>query len=170
MIYGTSDNARRAVSNAHASHIGFRPEDSADGFAAAILAGTDAPRPDGDRAPGGRRRLRRDRPPRRLNGLSSRPSLATWPAAETRRLGPWTLRRGDGGGNRVSAATLDGPPADPAAAEAVMRGWGQPPLFMIRPGEDALDACLAARGYLERDPTLIAAAPAAALAARRGRA
>ena len=96
------------------------------------------------------------------------PSLATWPAAETRRLGPWTLRRGDGGGNRVSAATLDGPPADPAAAEAVMRGWDQPPLVMIRPGEDALDACLAARGYLERDPTLIAAAPAAALAATAG--
>ena len=33
---------------------------------------------------------------------------ATWPAAETRRAGPWTLRRGDGGGSRVSAATLDG--------------------------------------------------------------
>ena len=46
-----------------------------------------------------------------------------------------------------------------------MRGWGQPPLVMIRPGEDALDACLAARGYLQRDPTLLAAAPAAALAA-----
>ena len=39
MIYGTSDNAQAAVSNAHASHIGFRPRDSADGFAAArVLA------------------------------------------------------------------------------------------------------------------------------------
>ena len=35
---------------------------------------------------------------------------ATWPAAETIRLGPFTLRRGAGGGNRTSAATLDGPP------------------------------------------------------------
>ena len=44
VIYGTSDNAARAVSNARATHLGFRPEDSADPFAAAILAGT--PRPD----------------------------------------------------------------------------------------------------------------------------
>jgi uronate dehydrogenase len=44
VIYGTSDNARAAVSNAHAAHIGFRPEDSADPHAAAILAAT--PRPD----------------------------------------------------------------------------------------------------------------------------
>jgi uronate dehydrogenase len=44
VIYGTSDNARRAVSNARASHIGFRPEDSADRYAAALLART--PRPD----------------------------------------------------------------------------------------------------------------------------
>ena len=40
-----------------------------------------------------------------------------------------------------------------------MRGWGQRPLFRIRPGEDALDALLAARGYAVRDPTLILAAP-----------
>jgi uronate dehydrogenase len=49
VIYGTSDNAQRGVSNLHASHIGFRPMDSADGHAAAILART--PRPDpADRA------------------------------------------------------------------------------------------------------------------------
>ena len=40
VIYGTSDNAERGVSNAHATHIGFRPADSADGFAAAIRAGS----------------------------------------------------------------------------------------------------------------------------------
>jgi uronate dehydrogenase len=45
VIYGTSDNARRAVSNAHASHIGFRPRDSADGYAAAVIARTDRPDP-----------------------------------------------------------------------------------------------------------------------------
>jgi uronate dehydrogenase len=40
VIYGTSQNAARAVSNAHAGHIGFAPRDSADGFAAAVLART----------------------------------------------------------------------------------------------------------------------------------
>jgi uronate dehydrogenase len=45
VIYGTSDNAAAAVSNAHAGHIGFRPQDSADPFAAAILASTERPDP-----------------------------------------------------------------------------------------------------------------------------
>lgn len=81
--------------------------------------------------------------------------LATWPPEEVRRLGPWTLRRGRGGGNRVSAATLDGPHGDIAEAEAAMRDWGQPPLFMVRSGEDRLDAALEARGYPIRDPVLL---------------
>lgn len=90
---------------------------------------------------------------------------ATWPAAEYRRVGPWLLRRGAGGGNRVSAATLAAPgAADPDAAAAAMRAWGQAPLFMIRPGEEALDAALAARGYPRRDAVVVLAAPAAALA------
>jgi uronate dehydrogenase len=45
VIYGTSDNAARAVSNAHAAHIGFRPLDSADGFATALIARTERPDP-----------------------------------------------------------------------------------------------------------------------------
>jgi uronate dehydrogenase len=45
VIYGTSDNAQRGVSNARASHIGFRPLDSADGFAAAVMARTERPDP-----------------------------------------------------------------------------------------------------------------------------
>jgi uronate dehydrogenase len=45
VIYGTSDNAQRAVSNAHATHLGFRPQDSADGFAAAVLDRTERPDP-----------------------------------------------------------------------------------------------------------------------------
>jgi uronate dehydrogenase len=45
VIYGTSDNAAAAVSNAHARHIGFRPQDSADGFAAAVLSRTERPDP-----------------------------------------------------------------------------------------------------------------------------
>ena len=89
---------------------------------------------------------------------------ATWPPAETVTRGPWTLRRGGGGGSRVSAATLDGPFADLDGAEAVMRGWGQRPLVMIRPGETALDAALAARGWTIDKPTTLRAAPVAALA------
>lgn len=88
----------------------------------------------------------------------------TWPPAEVRRVGPWTLRRGEGGGNRVSCATLDGEGGDVAAAEAVMRGWGQRPIFMIRPGDEAVDACLARRGYAIENCTLIVAAPAATVA------
>ncbi|MBP7241562.1 NAD(P)-dependent oxidoreductase [Amaricoccus sp.] len=45
VIYGTSDNAAAAVSNAHAGHIGFRPQDSADPFIADLLARTDRPDP-----------------------------------------------------------------------------------------------------------------------------
>ena len=45
IIYGTSDNAAAAVSNAHAGHIGFAPRDSADGHAPAILARTERPDP-----------------------------------------------------------------------------------------------------------------------------
>ncbi len=45
MIYGTSDNAERAVSNLHAAHIGFRPQDSADAYAAAIRSRIARPDP-----------------------------------------------------------------------------------------------------------------------------
>lgn len=92
---------------------------------------------------------------------------ACWPAVEIQRLGCWTLRRGGGGGGRASAATLDGALVDLAdafdVAETGMRGMGQPPRFMIRPGEETLDAALAARGYAVEGPNLILAAPAAEL-------
>jgi uronate dehydrogenase len=45
VVYGTSDNAAAAVSNVGAGHIGFRPVDSADGFAAEVLARTARPDP-----------------------------------------------------------------------------------------------------------------------------
>ncbi len=45
VVYGTSDNAQRGVSNVHATHVGFRPKDSADGFAGKVMAATDTPDP-----------------------------------------------------------------------------------------------------------------------------
>lgn len=87
---------------------------------------------------------------------------ATWPAAEEVHEGPLTLRRGDGG-SRVSAATFDGEldmlHLDTAAR--TMRGWGQTPLFMVRAGQDALDARLAQAGYSVKDPTVFYSAPIA---------
>lgn len=55
VIYGTSANAAAAVSNAHAGHLGFVPQDSADGHSAAILARTPRPDPEavGTRVVGG---------------------------------------------------------------------------------------------------------------------
>lgn len=86
---------------------------------------------------------------------------ATWPAARYDRLGPWTLRIGQSGGNRVSAATLDRPfgPDDLPRAEAAMRALGQQPLFMIRPDDTALDSALGARGYAIRDAVTIYTCP-----------
>ncbi len=82
---------------------------------------------------------------------------ATWPPAATRRLGPWLLRDGKSGGKRVSAATLEGAfdPGAIAQAETAMHAAGTPPLFQLRPGQDALDAALAERGYAMLDPVTV---------------
>jgi GNAT superfamily N-acetyltransferase len=81
---------------------------------------------------------------------------ATWPPLRACPTGPWTIRDGAGGGKRVSAATADSDwnDADIPLAEAAMRALGQPPLFLIRDGDDALDAALAARGYGIVDPVM----------------
>jgi GNAT superfamily N-acetyltransferase len=91
---------------------------------------------------------------------------ATWTAARLDRVGPWTIRAGAGGGSRVSAATASAPAGadDIPAAEAAMRALGQAPLFMMRPGEAALDAALTARGYRVKDPVTLYTAPVADLA------
>ncbi|GHF61243.1 N-acetyltransferase [Seohaeicola zhoushanensis] len=86
---------------------------------------------------------------------------ATWPAASYRQLGPVTLREGQGGGSRVSAATVEGAftEADLAAAETAMREMGQRPIFQLRPGQDTLDTALAARGYAVLDPVNLYTCP-----------
>lgn len=85
----------------------------------------------------------------------------TWPPASTTRQGVWTLRDGQGGGKRVSAATANGSTTadDITQAEAAI----QRPLFMITDRDDALDAQLAARGYEILDPTNGYATPITAL-------
>lgn len=91
---------------------------------------------------------------------------ATWPAAACSRVGPWLIREGQGGGQRVSAATVEGrwTPADIPMAEAAMARLGQPALFMIRKGDGPLDDALQAMGYRRHDPVVAYAAPCASLA------
>lgn len=96
-------------------------------------------------------------------GLLSEVMEATWPPLGRRALGPFTLRDGAGGGKRVSAASCSGgfSEADVAALEAAMAE----PLMLIRDGDTALDAALAARGWAVVDPVVAYAAPVQALAA-----
>ena len=90
---------------------------------------------------------------------------ATWPAADSTRLGPWTIREGRGGGQRASAATADDPfaPEDIARAERAMRDLGQEPLFWIRDGDTALDNALEDAGYRVHDPVALYAIETARL-------
>jgi GNAT superfamily N-acetyltransferase len=78
---------------------------------------------------------------------------ATWPPAARQSCGPFLLRYGQGGGKRVSAATVEGPwqQDDLIRAEAAM---GAHALFLIRAGDEFLDAALAARGYRVVDPVI----------------
>lgn len=78
----------------------------------------------------------------------------TWPSAAVQDAGAWTLRDGQGGGKRVSAATArrSVSQADLRVAEDAMKSLGQTPLFMIREGEEALDQMLEGAGYSVIDP------------------
>lgn len=89
---------------------------------------------------------------------------ATWPAEAVHQVGPWLVHQGKGAGNRVAATTAAGPVHDDdiTTAEAAQRQLGQSPLFMIRPGDEALDELLAARGYRVMAPTLFRVAPVSA--------
>ncbi|MBE0412038.1 GNAT family N-acetyltransferase [Yoonia sp.] len=93
----------------------------------------------------------------------------TWPATAKTALGPWTIRLDPSDSSRVSAATAEQAitDADVPQAEMAMRTAGQIPLFMIREGDDTLDALLAARGYLIKDPVRLYAALVADIATQR---
>ena len=86
---------------------------------------------------------------------------ATWPAAERVEVGPFTLRRGEGGGKRVSAATASGAvtEADIAAAEQAMDDRGQQAMFAVGSTQRALDRMLVERAYLTLDPTRVYQVP-----------
>ena len=92
---------------------------------------------------------------------------ATWPAKSMQDVNGWTVREGAGGGSRVSAATATVNATDHKATEAAMRALGQTPLFMVRSGEEALDAALAADGYGIKDPVTYYTAPVETLATQR---
>lgn len=94
---------------------------------------------------------------------------ATWPAAQHTLLGAWTLRDGQGGGKRVSAATAEAPVvlSDIAQAEQAMRALDQQPLFMIRPQDHALDTMLHDAGYQIVDPVTAYAVPISTLTDQR---
>ena len=84
---------------------------------------------------------------------------ATWPPVSSRRVGPFRLRDGAGGGKRVSAAVLDGPFSEAALAEVADQK-----LFQLRSRQEDLDRALAARGFAVLDPTILYAAPIEAIA------
>jgi ribosomal protein S18 acetylase RimI-like enzyme len=87
---------------------------------------------------------------------------ATWPSARSWRQGPFLLRDGEGGGKRVSAASVTGPWTD--ADLAVLDGMAEP-LVLIRDADADLDAALEARGWRVVDPVVAYAAPVTALQA-----
>jgi N-acetylglutamate synthase len=95
----------------------------------------------------------------------------SWPSARSFDVGPFTLRDGQGGGKRVSAASLTRGDYSAAAldqAEDAMRALGQAPLFVIwpdTPEQAQFDAALAARGYRLIDPCLGYIAPIAQILA-----
>ena len=87
---------------------------------------------------------------------------ATWPPVEAVEAGGFRVRKGAGGGKRVSAASQIDPAADIEQAVAAMAAWGQTPLFQLT-GQGDLDRDLERQGYLVADPTLLYVASSDAL-------
>lgn len=82
---------------------------------------------------------------------------ASWAPAAFYKTGPLVVRQGNGGGQRVSAATTDTRCAegDVAKAAQAMRDLGQTPLFMVRGDQPEFDALLSDLGYRIKDPVII---------------
>ena len=95
---------------------------------------------------------------------------ASWPPLAQHRIGPWILRAGPGGGNRVTCAVAEAPVAADDVAPLVQAAarLGQPGLVMVRQGEDALDATLAAAGWGMGDEVVLYLAPSQAFATPSG--
>jgi len=93
---------------------------------------------------------------------------ATWRAPKLHHCGPFTLREGQGGGQRVSAATTQGHPDanDVRQAAQAMQDFGQSPLFMVRGDQPDFDRLLADLGYGINDPVTVLEGPIAAAAAQ----
>lgn len=91
---------------------------------------------------------------------------ATWAPASLRDSGPWRIREGKDGGQRVSATTAISAvtETDIADAEAEMRALGQHPLFMIRGSDSDLDQWLASRDYTVVDPVTLYVSQTATIA------
>lgn len=86
---------------------------------------------------------------------------ATWAPFAFHNLDGWMIREGAGGGQRVSAATIqpDTQTFQINAAATKMVSLGQTPLFMIRNTDTGLDAELHGLGYDIVDPVVILMAP-----------
>ena len=82
---------------------------------------------------------------------------ASWPPVAAHRVGPWTLRQGPGGGNRVTCAVAEAPvgPGDLGPLTVAAERFGQTGLVMVRQGEDALDATLADAGWRTGDEVVL---------------
>ena len=92
---------------------------------------------------------------------------ATWPAARYVKSGPFTVRIGQNGGQRVSAASANGPAraAEIGEAERAMLALDQAQLFMISGQDPTLDSALEARGYGIKDHVTMFASPVENVAA-----
>ena len=92
---------------------------------------------------------------------------ATWPPENVTRIGPWRIRDGGAGGQRVSSTTAEAPviESDIALAEDAMLRLNQSRIFQIRPGDDQLEALLELHGYRTKDPVVVHMARTLALAA-----
>lgn len=90
---------------------------------------------------------------------------ATWAPFAFHNHDGWIIREGAGGGQRVSAATVqpDTQSFQISSAATKMASLGQMPLFMIRNTDADLDARLHALRYEVVDPVVILIAPTAEL-------